>query len=71
MPTGRFIHRYILEEKYKLFETVYGLRKMKTAVQRAIIASTVGKKPLLRAGINFFNPNQRKNRIVNQSAIVE
>jgi len=60
-----------LKRKINYLKRSYGLRKMKTAVQRAIMASMVGKKPLSRAGINFFSPNQRKNRIVNQSAIAD
>lgn len=49
----------------------YVVRAVKTAAASAIMAPRVGKKPLSRAGMNFFNPNQRKNKIVNQSAITD
>jgi hypothetical protein len=42
-----------------------------TAAARAIIPPRVEKKPLSRAGMNVFNPNHRKNRIVHQSAIAD
>ena len=42
-----------------------------TAAARAIMPPRVVKKPLSRAGMNVFNPNHRKNRIVHQSAIAD
>jgi len=42
-----------------------------TAAARAIIPPRVEKKPLSSAGMNVFNPNHRKNRIVHQSAIAD
>jgi hypothetical protein len=45
--------------------------KMEMAAIRAMMPPIIGAEPLLRAGINVFNPYHRKNRIVIQSAIAD
>jgi hypothetical protein len=41
------------------------------AAASAKIPPRIEKKPLSSAGMNVFNPNHNRNRIVHQSAIVD
>lgn len=47
------------------------VKAVKKATARARTPPTAGKIPLLSAGMNCFNPYQRKNSTINQSATID